>query len=75
MNLSVIPNDFNAYSVEFDGSVMAPPLLVSSLICLFLLTDLCFVSYASIEHIRLYLSHLSIVNSLKIPNNAIINIS
>ena len=39
MMLVIIPNDFNTYSVEFDGSGMEPPLLVSSLSDFCLLTD------------------------------------
>ena len=42
MKLSVRPNDFNAYYIEFDGVGMAPPLIVPSLTGLLLLTDFYF---------------------------------
>ena len=42
MKLSVRPNYFNASFVEYDGSGLAPPLLVSYLKSLFLLTDFWF---------------------------------
>ena len=60
MKLSVIPNDFNAY-FELHGSGLVPPLLVSSIKGLFLLTDFWVFACASIKHIRLYLSRLEVV--------------
>ena len=75
MKLSARLNDFNAYLVEFDVSGLAPPLLVSSLTGLVELTDFWCFSCVPIEHTRLYLSHLAVVNSLQIPNHEIMKIS
>ena len=55
----VAPRDANASVVEFFGSGKPPPLLPSSQ-----LDDWFYLSYASIEHMILYLSVLAfIINS------------
>ena len=53
MEFIVRPNDFKASYVEFDVSCLPPPLLASSF------TRLWFLSYAPIQHIRVYMSHLT----------------
>ena len=65
IDLGVIPNGVKDYSNEFDCSGLTPPLISSSF------TSFWFLSYASIEHIILYLSRLGIVAKLskKSPSN------
>ena len=55
IKLRVRPNYFEYSSIELYGIGLPPPILASSF------EKLWFISYASIEHIKLYLSHLEVV--------------
>ena len=55
MKLSVRPSDINAYVVELDGSGIQSPLPVSSFMVGW------YILWASIEHIRLYMSSMAVV--------------
>ena len=55
MKLIVRPNGSNASFVKWYGSGIPPQLLVSSFI------ELWYLLWSSIEHIRLYPSHMSVV--------------
>ena len=74
MKLSVRPNYFNDYYIEFCITGLAPPLLVSSFTGLCSLPNFCFFHVPQLNTLN-YICHVwQLYNSPQITNHPILNI-